>query len=155
VKKINTKIKAKNRINVIKQCFIMFTLVVLSVKTVYAIDVSLKITQEAASIIGSLKIQDDFKSPIGDYEYRAMKYNDKTIEFDNLSHTFVNAMIDDRIQVNKNGESDGQCVSFVKSLTLYHGGTFTWIKGSQIIPNSNTQVGTAIATFAKKWRYAI
>lgn len=57
------------------------------------------------------------------------------------------------LQVNKEGENDGQCVSFVKALTNIDKATASWIPSKQVGVDS-IQKGKAIAVFDSRGKYA-
>lgn len=76
-----------------------------------------------------------------------MLYTDRTKTFAVSSFSAVMEIANKYAQINKIGDYDGQCVSFVKALCGFSTLTPNWKKGEQLSSTSPIQRWTAIATF--------
>lgn len=104
-----------------------------------------KATPQAMAVINSLNSSDAKTQSYGGYSIARFYYNSKTEALGNLSN--VNVVDKDGfIQVNRKGENDGQCVSFVKAMADFRNSTSTW-RPSTRVGDGYIPVGSIVATF--------
>ena len=125
-----------------KKMLLPMLLVLLYSSSAYA---DKKATPQAMSIINSLDTSDSKRQSYSGHTIARFYYNDKTEAFGNLSNVNV-VNKDGFIQVNRKGENNGQCVSFVKAMSNFRDSTSTW-RSSTRVGDGYIPVGTIVATF--------
>lgn len=95
-----------------------------------------KMTDEALKTLLSLNAEDDYERH---KNIRRMLYTDRTKTFAVSSFSAVMEIANKYAQINKIGDYDGQCVSFVKALCGFSTLTPNWKKGEQLSSTSPIQ----------------
>lgn len=108
-----------------------------------------KVTSEAWNIISSMGPVDSKKEKFANEDILRFYYDGKAEKLNGLNGNNVFTVNKNGyIQVNRKGENNGQCVSFVKALANFTKTTGNWKQGAKVNPWSNNfPVGTVIASF--------
>ena len=103
------------------------------------------VTSQAMSIINSLDTSDSKRQSYSGHTIARFYYNSKTVAFKKLNRTGV-VNKGGFIQVNRLGDYNGQCVSFVKAMANFGDTTNVW-RPSTRVGDGYIPVGTVVATF--------
>ena len=104
-----------------------------------------KATPQAMAVINSLNSSDAKTQSYGGYSIARFYYNSKTVALKKLNRTGV-VNKGGFIQVNRLGDYNGQCVSFVKAMANFGDTTNVW-RPSTRVGVGYIPVGTVVATF--------
>ena len=109
-------------------------------------------TQQARSIITSFQSTDynGVGSSSAGTAFLQLISTVRTRQLGNISGSMLYGLANgDQVALDPDGEQTRQCVTLVKILTNTAGYSAggSWQKGSQIVPNMNISMGTAVATF--------
>lgn len=104
-----------------------------------------KATPQAMAVINSLNSSDAKTQSYGGYSIARFYYNSKTVALKKLNRTGV-VNKGGFIQVNRLGDYNGQCVSFVKAMANFGDTTNVW-RPSTRVGDGYIPVGTVVATF--------
>ena len=125
-----------------KKMLLPMLLVLLYSSSAYA---DKKATPHAMSIINSLDTSDSKRQSYSGYTIARFYYNSKTVAFKKLNRTGV-VNKGGFIQVNRLGDYNGQCVSFVKAMANFGDTTNVW-RPSTRVGDGYIPVGSVVATF--------
>lgn len=103
------------------------------------------VTSQAMSIINSLDTSDSKRQSYSGHTIARFYYNSKTVAFKKLNRTGV-VNKGGFIQVNRLGDYNGQCVSFVKAMANFGDTTNVW-RPSTRVGDGYIPVGSVVATF--------
>ena len=106
-----------------KKLFLIVLIVGSLISGAFALDLSLNITTEAKNKVAMISNASMDNITVYGQSYNALFYDDYTKIFSDLENVDTVSIQQDNgknyLQVNKDGEYDGQCVSFVKGLSNY------------------------------------
>lgn len=125
-----------------KKMLLPMLLVLLYSSSAYA---DKKATPQAMSIINSLDTSDSKRQSYSGHTIARFYYNSKTVAFKKLNRTGV-VNKGGFIQVNRLGDYNGQCVSFVKAMANFGDTTNVW-RPSTRVGDGYIPVGSVVATF--------
>lgn len=125
-----------------KKMLLPMLLVLLYSSSAYA---DKKATPQAMSIINSLDTSDSKRQSYSGHTIARFYYNSKTVAFKKLNRTGV-VNKGGFIQVNRLGDYNGQCVSFVKDMANFGDTTNVW-RPSTRVGDGYIPVGSVVATF--------
>lgn len=125
-----------------KKMLLPMLLVLLYSSSAYA---DKKATPQAMSIINSLDTSDSKRQSYSGHTIARFYYNSKTVAFKKLNCTGV-VNKGGFIQVNRLGDYNGQCVSFVKAMANFGDTTNVW-RPSTRVGDGYIPVGSVVATF--------
>lgn len=125
-----------------KKMLLPMLLVLLYSSSAYA---DKKATPQAMSIINSLDTSDSKRQSYSGHTIARFYYNSKTVAFKKLNRTGV-VNKGGFIQVNRLGDYNGQCVSFVKATANFGDTTNVW-RPSTRVGDGYIPVGSVVATF--------
>ena len=125
-----------------KKMLLPMLLVLLYSSSAYA---DKKATPQAMSIINSLDTSDSKRQSYSGHTIARFYYTSKTVAFKKLNRTGV-VNKGGFIQVNRLGDYNGQCVSFVKAMANFGDTTNVW-RPSTRVGDGYIPVGSVVATF--------